>query len=119
MAKEEIHLENGIILKIEDKIKPLSGDLHMLKMTFSIVLPLDEGDVEMRPCIGDTIVRSRTFEKSGVAKTDIEKVKRTFRESFISTTMPYISSDKFVKRLKQRTLEEMKERQAKEKMRHA
>ncbi len=119
MALEEIHLENGIILKIEDEVKPLSGNLNMVKLTFSIVLPLDESDAKLKEYTGDTIVRSRTFEKSGVATSDIQSVEKAFRDSFVSTTMPYISTKNFVERLKQRTLEEIKEKLAREKMRHA
>ena len=76
MSSEEIHLKNGIILATDDNTVPLSGGLHMVRLTFSIKLQLDKGDTELRSYCGDSIVRSRVFDKSGVRTDEIEAVKK-------------------------------------------
>lgn len=110
----EMRLDNGVILKIEDKTVPLSGDLYMIRIIFTLLLPLDGNETELRSYCGACITRERTFEKSAVHAHELDKTKDAIKASFLSTNLPYMNTDKFVTRLKERTLREMKERKEKE-----
>jgi len=118
MSSEEIHLKNGIILAIDDNTMPLSGGLHMVKLTFSIKLQLDKGDTELRSYCGDYIVRSRVFDKSGVRTEELDAVRKRLKESFISTSMPYLDMDKFLTGFKDAMLREMRDKALKERLRN-
>jgi len=109
-----MRLDNGVILKIEDKTVPLSGDLYMIRIVFTLLLPLDGNETELMSYCGDCITRKRTFEKSAVHTHELDKVKDAIKDSFLSTNLPYMNTDRFVTRLKERTLKEMKEKKEKE-----
>jgi len=66
MFMDETRLDNGSILRIEDKTVPISGDLYMKRIVFTLLLPLDGNETELRSYCGDCITRKRTFEKSAV-----------------------------------------------------
>lgn len=114
MFMDETRLDNGSILRIEDETVPLSGDLHMIRIIFTLLLPLDGNEAELRSYCGDCITRKRTFEKSAVHAHELDKIKDAIKNSFLSTNLPYMNTDKFVTRLKERTLREMKEEKKKE-----
>ncbi|MCD6569290.1 MAG: hypothetical protein J7L53_01140 [Deltaproteobacteria bacterium] len=117
MLIDEMRLDSGIILRIEDKTVPLAGDLYMVRIAFITCLPLDGSDTELRSYCGDCITRKRVFEKPAVHRDELDKVKNTIKDSFLSTNLPYMNTDKFVIRLKGRTLKEMREKKEKELLR--
>ena len=107
---DEIRLKNGIIITIEDNTMLLSGSLYIVRMVFKTCVSLGDQDSDLKSICGDTIVIEKLFEKSAVHKDDLNKVKGTLKESFLSTTVPYMSTEKFISRLKAKTLKEARDR---------
>ena len=111
---EEKHLKNGIMLTIEDKTVPLTGDLYMVRIEISYSLKLDESDTELRAYCGERIVKTRLLERPAVLARDLDEVKRTLRDSYLESTLHYMQRPSFATKLKRKTLEEYHEKLEKE-----
>jgi hypothetical protein len=112
MLLDEMRLENGIVVKIEDKTRLLSGNLYIVRMVLKVCVALGGKDAELKSVCGDTIVIEKLFEKSAVHKDDLDKVKNTFKDSFLATTVSYMKTEKFISRLKAKTLSEARDMQS-------
>lgn len=117
---EELRLKNGIIVHVEDKTVPLTGDLYMVRIAITFRAQLDEADTELRSFCGDAIVKTRILERPAVQQNRLDEVKRSIKESYLNTTLRYLEHPRFVSRLKEKTLQEYHEKLEKEaKMRAA
>lgn len=110
---EERTLANGIILRVVDKTVPLAGDLFMVRLEITYTAPLDETEAELRAFCGAHIVKTRVLERPAVHLSNLDEVRGALRDSYLHTTIRYLEHPKFLGRLKEKTLQEYRERREK------
>ena len=112
---EEILLSNGVTVLVEDKTAVLTGDLYMVHFEFTMMVDLDEGDVElMRYCAGDKLKSTSVFKKPAVHARDLEEVRSSMKDSFLATNLPYLEHPDFVSRFKAKMLKDFQDEEEKE-----
>lgn len=115
---EEIILKNGVTMQVEDKTAVLTGDLYMVHLEFTTMVNLGEGDTELRRyCKGEKLKFTRAFKKPAVHKRDLEEVKSSMKDSFLSTNLPYLEHPEFVSRFKAKMLKDFQDEEEKERRR--
>lgn len=111
---ERIELTNGVRIEVEDKSTLLSGELHMVHLTVTFSVVLDEEDVELRRyCPAGRLGMTRVLNKPGVHARELDEVKRALKDSFIATNKGYMEHPKFVDRFKHTCLARFKEEEEK------
>lgn len=112
---EEITLNNGVRVQVEDKTAVLAGDLYMVHFEFTMEVDLDGSDVELRRyCRGDLLRSTRVLKKPAVHERDLEEVRTSMKDSFLATNLPYLEHPKFVSRFKEKMLKDFQEEEEKE-----
>lgn len=112
---EEILLSNKVTVLVEDKTAVLTGDLYMMHFEFTMMVDLDEGDVELRRyCNSDKLKSTSVFKKPAVHKKNLEEVRSSMKDSFLSTNLPYLEHPKFVSRFKAKMLKDFQDEEEKE-----
>ncbi len=113
------NLGNGILVKFFDLSNRYYGDFHRVKIEVRCTLPLGpecfagaaDPQAEtrrVRGLLGNNLFFTRSLEKMGVAGGDLEAVKQTLVDSFISSTFHYLASAEFAPRLVASELAKMK-----------
>jgi hypothetical protein len=98
---ETTELSNGVVIEVFDKSTVLSGDLYMVHLEFITVVALGEQDVELlHYCPSGKLKMTRVIKKSAVHKRDLQGVRSSLKESFLSTNRPYMEHPKFISRFK-------------------
>jgi hypothetical protein len=111
---EEIVLKNGVRMIIEDKTAVLTGDLYMVHFDFTTCVDLGEDDAELKAfCQSDQARMTRTLKKPAIHERDLEVVRKTMKESFLATNLPYMEKPKFVRRFKAKMLKDFREAEEK------
>jgi hypothetical protein len=111
---ERIELENGVLIEVEDATKHLSGELYMVHVRVSFSVELGESDGELlRYCPSGRLSFTRVFNRPGVHRKDLDRVKAEIRGSFIRTTRPYMEHPRFVERFKKTGLERFRKEEEK------
>ncbi len=116
---EEIILRNGVKVIVEDKTAVLTADLYMIHLKFTTAVELDETDGELRSFVGgDTATLTRDLKKPAVHERDVDQVKRSMKESFLATNLPYMERPAFTSRFKAKLLKDFQEEEEKKKRYH-
>ena len=89
----------------------LSGDLYLVRLEITYAAPLGEEDVELLSYCGEHIVKSRCIKRPAVHLSRIEEIKHVLKKSFLRTMIPCMEHPKFLRRLKERTLQAYREKQ--------
>jgi hypothetical protein len=111
---ETFRFDNGVVVEVEDKTTVLSGDLYMVHLVIATVVPLDEGDAELRAyCPSGWLRMTRELKKSAVHERDLQTVRTGLKESFLTTNRPYIEHPKFISRFKHTCLTTYREQEEK------
>jgi hypothetical protein len=112
---EEINFSNGLTVLVEDKTAVLTGDLYMVHFEFTMVVDLDEADTDLlRYCKGNKLRSTSVFKKPAVHERELEAVRRSMKESFLTTNEPYLEHPEFVSRFKTKMLKDFREEEEKE-----
>jgi hypothetical protein len=111
---EEHILKNGIILTIEDQSKILSGDLWLIRLKVTTTCFLENADDELRRFCGDRIVKTKLIERPAVHASRLDDVRKSLKESYLNSTLGYMQTPKFLKRLKEKELADQIEKLKKE-----
>jgi len=113
---EEIRLSNGVTVLVEDKTAVLTADLYMVHFEFTMMVDLDENDVDLRRyCKGDKLRSTSVFRKPAVHERDVEAVKAKTRDSYLATNLQYMEHPEFVSRFKAKMLKDFQDEEEKEK----
>jgi len=112
---EEINLNNGVIIVVNDRTVPLAGDLYMVHLEIMAKVILDAGDSQLRRyCAGDELCMIRDLKKPAVLERDLDAVRSSMKDSFLATNLPYMDRPWFVNRFKAKMLNDFKEQEEKE-----
>ena len=89
----------------------LSGDLYLVRIEITYAAPLGKEDVELLSYCGEHIVKSRRIKRPAVHLSRLEEIRHALKKSFLRTTIPCMEHPKFLRRLKERTLQAYREKQ--------
>lgn len=107
-------LNNGLVLSIKDRSKILSGDLWFIRLEITTTCYLENADEDLRRYFGEKIVRTKLIERPAVHESVVEDVKKSLLDSFLSSTIHYMQTPKFLKRFKEKELRDHLEKLEKE-----
>jgi hypothetical protein len=111
---EEHILKNSLIVTIKDRSEILSGDLWFVRLEITTTCYLENADGEMRRFFGEKIVKTRLIERPAVHQGALDEVKKNLAESYLSSTLHYMQTPKFIKRFKEKALRDQLEKIEKE-----
>ena len=111
--KEHI-LKNGLIVTIKDKSVILSGDLWFVRLEITTTCYLENADEELHRLFGEKIVKTRLIERPAVHQNRLDEVKESLSESYLSSTLHYMQTPKYLKRFKEKALRDQLEKIEKE-----
>lgn len=115
MGMERIELINGVVIEIEDRSTHLSGELYMVHLVITFSVALGDEDTDLREyCRGGRLAMTRSFNKPGIHKRDMDTVLQTLKDSFLSTNLKYMEHPQFVSRFKHTSLVRFREQEEKE-----
>lgn len=115
---EETTFDNGLTLRVSDESRILSGDLHLMRLVFTLCAPLDEGDETLHERYGTELTLTRVVERPAVHGDELDEVREEMRSSWMDTNRPYLGHPEFVERFKIRALADLEEERAREVRRH-
>lgn len=97
-----LNLPNGLLVSIYDQTTVYFGDYYHVRV--KIICSLHrETDVWKRHCPEDAVFQSvsysRILEKMAVPSEDVERVKKSLLNDFDRTSLPYIASAGFPKKM--------------------
>ena len=101
--KEHI-LKNGLLVTIKDKSEILSGDLWFIRLEVTTTCYLENADEELHRLFGEKIVKTRLIERPAIHQKRLDEVKESLAESYLSSTLHYMQTPKFLKRFKEKAL---------------
>ena len=107
---EKIELPNGVTVVVEDKTALLTADLYMVHLEFTTMVDLDENDAKLKAYCGEDVLKStRVFKKPAVHEGVLEEVRKSMKDSYLSTNLPYLGHPDFLSRFKAKMLEDFEE----------
>ena len=103
------HLDNDLTIEFFDRSNRYFGDYHRVCIEACCRVALDMGyfggaadpAAELqaaRAVLGGEVVFSRTLEKMGVAGEAVEHTRQALMDSFIRSSLPYLSTPAFPRR---------------------
>lgn len=97
-----VKLLNGVTVSFYNHTRVYFGDYHHVRIR--IICSLDNAAADLKQFCPEhielqLISYTRTLEKMGVPSEDVESVTRTLCNDFERTSMPYISSPDFPKKM--------------------
>ncbi|MBN2298841.1 MAG: hypothetical protein JXM72_09610 [Deltaproteobacteria bacterium] len=108
-------MNNGVTVLVDDKTAVLTGDLYMVRFEFTMMVDLDENDVELRQyCKGDKLKSTSVFKKPAVHERDVDTEKARMRDSYLDTNLQYMEHPEFVSRFKAKMLKDFQDEEEKE-----
>jgi hypothetical protein len=116
---EEILLNNGVRMTVDDRTAVLTGDLYMVHLVFTTEVCLGDGDGELKEFCGEDKAKLvRELKRPAVHEKDLEQERARLRESFLATNLPYMGKPRFPARFKAKILRDFREAEEKRKREH-
>lgn len=112
---EEIQLDNGLILKIFDLSRQIAADTVKVEVFFQTKIFLKESYFanvqdynQVKNIMGDELAYEHTMEKSFVHGKDEHSVRIELIDTFKNSSLNYLSSANFSKKMALSTLRDIK-----------
>ncbi len=110
-----VTLPNELMIEFDDLSNRYFGDYWRVSIEvrcrIAVNIALGESDSEFaraRTLFGEEVIYRRTLEKMSVPGNEVEEVRRSLVESFLSNAGPYLSDPSFAERFVRKQLSERK-----------
>ena len=116
---KKIKLENGLNLEFYDSSKKIAGDRWQVKLTVRVEIPVNDYlqniEVEMnvddvKKILGKSIYYEKNMVRNFIDNKEKEKLLKGFCDSFLKSTLSYLSEPNFPKRFIVKNYNEYKSR---------
>lgn len=111
----EIHLENGLTVRVFDSTKHYFGDYYRVILTIVCEVPVANGGFttpeeleEARCLVGDWAVYRRTLQQMGVPSTEIPRARERLIADFVEHSLPYFAAADFPHKLVRREFSKLR-----------
>ena len=116
---KKIKLENGLNLEFYDSSKKIAGDRWQVKLTVRVEIPVNDYlqniEAEMnvddvKKILGKSIYYEKNMVRNFIDNKEKEKLLNGFCDSFLKSTLSYLSEPNFPKRFIVKNYNEYKSR---------
>lgn len=116
---KKIKLENGLNLEFHDSSKKIAGDRWQVKLTVRVEIPVNDYlqniEAEMnvddvKKILGKSIYYEKNMVRNFIDNKEKEKLLNGFCDSFLKSTLSYLSEPNFPKRFIVKNYNEYKSR---------